>query len=255
MQKIIVVTPTYNEKVNLDRLAAGLFAQGIPGLELLVVDDKSPDGTADYAEELRCQYDNKIHVLRRKGPRGFAASYIEGFRKAADMGAEIIVQMDADLSHQPKYLQGMIDLVNRGQFDMVIGSRYIPGGGVDVKWPWFRKFLSGFANRVYTPTILDMPINDATGGFRAWRADALIALELDRVQSNGYVFMVEMAYRAHRLGYRIGETPIYFPDRQYGNSKMKSSIAIEAAARVWQIRKRYSTLTPAHRKVWRAEPA
>jgi dolichol-phosphate mannosyltransferase len=248
MQKIFVVSPTYNERENLPRLAAGLFGLDMPGLELLVVDDNSPDGTADVAEELRAQYDEKVHVLRRKGPRGFAASYFDGFRLAAKMGADLIIQMDADLSHMPKHLAEMVDMLNRGQYDVVIGSRYIAGGGVDVDWPWHRKFLSGFANQVYTSTILGTHIHDMTSGFRVWRTETLLDLDIDRVQSNGYVFGVEMVYAAYRLGYRIGESPIYFPDRQYGNSKMSSSIALEAAMRVWQILFRYRHLTPAMRK-------
>ncbi|QPC84290.1 polyprenol monophosphomannose synthase [Phototrophicus methaneseepsis] len=254
MQKIFVVSPTYNERDNLPRLAAGLFALDNPGLEILVVDDNSPDGTAEVAEELREKYDEKVHVLRRKGPRGFAASYFDGFRLAAKMGADLIVQMDADLSHMPRHLAEMLDMLNRGNYDVVIGSRYVSGGGVDVDWPWHRKFLSGFANQVYTPAILSIPIHDTTSGFRVWRTESLMDMDIDRVQSNGYVFGVEMIYAAYRMGYRIGESPIYFPDRQYGNSKMSSSIAIEAALRVWQILFRYRRLTPAMRKKRFAPP-
>jgi len=245
--QIMVVSPTYNERENVPRLAAGLFALDIPNLRLLIVDDNSPDGTADVAEQLSAQYGGRIHVLRRTGPKGFAVSYLDGFQEAARLGADVIVQMDADLSHQPKHLPEMLAKLRQG-YDVVIGSRYVPGGGVDVNWSPYRKFLSAWANRVYTPTLLRMPISDATSGYRAWRTDALLSLNVETIHANGYVFLVELIYVAYKLGCRIGESPIYFPDRQHGDSKMSSRIALEAALRVWQILWRYRHLTPAHRK-------
>jgi dolichol-phosphate mannosyltransferase len=172
-------------------------------------------------------------------------AYIAGFKRAIELGADVVIQMDADFSHQPKYLPELIEQIKT--HDLVLGSRFVTGGSVDDKWSAYRKLLSWWANRIYTPTILGMPIYDATGGFKAWRRDTLIGMDIDRVQSNGYVFQVEMSYVAHKLGYKIGEIPIYFPDRQYGTSKMDSSVAIEAALRVWQLLWHYRSLNPSMR--------
>lgn len=245
--KIIIVMPTYNEAENLPLMAAELFALGIEGLELLVSDDNSPDGTWRLAEELGPQYGGRVHVLRRMHNRGFGPAYVDGMKKALSMGADYVMQMDADFSHQPRYIPQMI-AAGAGA-DLVIGSRYAPGGGVDESWGPWRKFLSWWANRVYLPTILGLSVRDATGGFRLWRRDAITALDLDRVNSSGYVFLVELAYIAHRLGLRIAEVPIYFPDRVHGESKMDLSIGMEAALRVWQIRFRHQHLTAADRRV------
>lgn len=244
-QSVMIVLPTYNERENLPRIIEALFALDIPHLQLLVVDDGSPDGTGQIADQLRQDYDKRVHVLHRTTKNGLGPAYIAGFKHAIELGAEIIIQMDADFSHQPRYIPEMLEKIR--QHDLVIGSRYIAGGGVDPSWHPYRKLLSWWANRVYTPSILRVPISDATGGFKAWRRETLIGMDIDRVQSNGYVFQVEMSYVAHRLGYRIGEVPIYFPDRQVGESKMDSSIALEAALSVWQLLWHYRGLTPAQR--------
>lgn len=239
-----IVLPTYNESENIVRLAPALFDLGVADLHVLVVDDNSPDGTGQIVETLaeQAEYAGRLHVLHRPEKQGLAPAYIQGFTKALSMGADYVIQMDADLSHQPKYIPGLLRQAR--EYDIVIGSRYADGGSVDAGWGPLRKLLSWWANRVYTPTILRIPIRDATGGFRIYRRDALIGMDMDRVKANGYVFMVEMIYVAYRLGYRIGEIPIHFPDRRHGASKMSSAIALEAALRVWQIKLRHRHLRP-----------
>ncbi|XWX04153.1 polyprenol monophosphomannose synthase [Aggregatilineales bacterium SYSU G02658] len=245
MVGMMVVVPTYNERENLPNFVAALFDLGIDDLEILVVDDNSPDGTGALAEALRAQYNARLHVLHRPKKEGLGPAYLAGFRHALALGAQTIVQMDADFSHQPHYLHTMRTMI--ADYDLVLGSRFMKGGGVDESWSLYRKALSLWANRVYTPLILRLPVADATGGFKIWRRETLIGLNLDRIRSNGYVFQVEMTYVAHRLGYRIGEFPIYFPDRKAGSSKMSSKVALEAALRVWQILARHAHLSPKDR--------
>lgn len=244
--RLMVVMPTYNEKENLPLITEALFKLNLPRLEILVVDDNSPDGTGQLAEALRVQYDKRLYVLHRQQKQGLGPAYVAGFRHAMTLGAEIIVQMDADFSHQPKHVPEMLAALQQGH-DMVLGSRFVRGGGVAQNWGVHRKLLSWWANRIYTPTILRMPIYDATGGFRMWRRETLLGMDLARIQSNGYVFQVEMVYVAYKLGYRIAEIPIYFPDREHGTSKMSSGIALEAARRVWDIRHRHHHLSVADR--------
>lgn len=245
MPKTIIVLPTYNEKENLPRIVEAIFALNIIDLEILVVDDNSPDGTGQLADDLRAQYDNHVHVLHRTDKAGLGPAYLAGFKQALQLDADVIIQMDADFSHQPKYLPQILEQIE--SHDLVLGSRFADGGSVDEKWSAYRKLLSWWANRVYTPTILGMPIYDATGGFKAWRRETLIGMDIDRVQSNGYVFQVEMNYVAYKLGYKIKEIPIHFPDRQIGTSKMDSSVALEAAVRVWDLLLRYRSLNPSMR--------
>jgi dolichol-phosphate mannosyltransferase len=154
--------------------------------------------------------------------------------------------MDCDFSHQPKYIPELLKAIEGN--DMVLGSRFAKGGSVDENWSFYRKLLTWFANRVYTPTILGIPVRDATGGYRIWQRNTLIGLDLNRIRSNGYVFQVEMAYVTSRLGFRVAEIPIYFPDRELGESKMDIRIQIEAAMRVWQVRQRHRNLTPQMRQ-------
>ncbi len=228
--KITVVIPTYNEAENLPRLAAALFALPLPDLTLLVVDDNSPDGTGQIAEELSQQYSNRIHVMHRSGKLGLGSAYIQGFERALTLGADALAQMDADFSHEPEKLVEMASALEG--VDAVIGSRYVPGGKLDESWPFWRKALSGFGN-FYARIILNLPVRDATGGFRLWRRETLRRMPLERVKSNGYVFQVEMAYVASLLGFRFKEIPIYFADRRWGESKMSFRIQVEAAFRVW----------------------
>lgn len=246
--KVVVVLPTYNERENVARIVPALFDLEIPNFHLLIVDDNSPDGTGQIAEELRDEaaYRGKIKVLHREQKQGLGPAYIQGFKRALSLGADLVMQMDADLSHQPKYIPKLLETARR--FDIVIGSRYTAGGSVDEGWGPLRKLLSWWANRVYTPAILNVPIRDATGGFRVYQRDCLIGMNLNQIKANGYVFMVELVFVAHQLGYRIGEIPIHFPDRQYGDSKMSGAIAIEAALRVWQIKLRHRALKPSDRR-------
>ena len=246
--KLIIVLPTYNERENIGHIVPALFALNIPNFHVLIVDDNSPDGTGEVAEELAGQadYAGKLNILHREEKQGLGPAYIQGFKYALALGADLVIQMDADLSHQPKYIPKLLEKAR--DYDIVIGSRYAAGGSVDEGWGPLRKLLSWWANRAYTPSILRIPIRDATGGFRIYRRDCLIGMDLDKVKANGYVFMVELAFVAHRLDYKIGEIPIHFPDRQHGNSKMSSTIAFEAALRVWQIKFRHRWLKPSDRR-------
>ena len=246
MPKTVVVLPTYNEIDNLPRMVEALRALGLANLSILIVDDNSPDGTGQLADELAEQYPDEVFVLHRAAKEGLGAAYVAGFKRAVQMNPDYIVQMDCDFSHQPHYVPQLIEAA--ADCDFVIGSRYMRGGGVDESWSFYRKALSWFANRVYVPALLGVPITDATGGFKLWRRATLIGLDLDRVRSNGYVFQVEMSYIACRLGYKVREIPIYFPDRQHGHSKMDSNIAIEAALRVWQVIFRHRGLNPKKRR-------
>ncbi|MGD0612512.1 MAG: polyprenol monophosphomannose synthase [Anaerolineales bacterium] len=229
--RLVVVIPTYNEADNLGRLVTALFALPLD-LRLLVVDDNSPDGTGRVADELAAKYPGRIQVLHRAGKLGFSTAYLQGFQAALLGGAEAVVQIDADLSHDPSVLPAMVDRLQN--CDVVLGSRYVPGGSVDERWSFWRKGLSTWAN-FYARTILGIPARDVTGGYRLWRREALERMPLDRIQANGYVFQVEMLYLAYCMGCRFGEVPIYFADRRWGKSKMSFKIQIEAAFRVWQV--------------------
>lgn len=246
--KVIVVLPTYNESENIVRIVPALLELAIPDLHILVVDDNSPDGTGRLAEDLarQSEYSGRINVLHRPKKEGLGPAYIQGFKRALALGADLVIQMDADLSHQPKYMPQLLERVR--SYDIVIGSRYEKGGSVDDSWGPLRKLLSWWANRVYTPTILRIPVKDATGGYRVYRRDCLIGMNMDKIKANGYVFMVEMIFVAHKLGYKICEIPIHFPDRQHGTSKMSTTVAAEAALRVWQIMFRHRGLTPSKRR-------
>jgi dolichol-phosphate mannosyltransferase len=246
MPKTCIVLPTYNERENLPLMVDALFALGIPDLSILVVDDNSPDGTGAVADALAAQHPSQVHVLHRTEKSGLGPAYIAGFKKALALGADYIIQMDCDFSHQPKYIPELLKAIKSS--NVVIASRFVKGGSVDESWSPYRKLLSWFANRVYTPLILGIPVYDATGGYRIWRRDTLIGLDLERVRSNGYVFQVEMAYVASRLGFRVTELPIHFPDRARGESKMDFRIQLEAAIRVWQVMGRHHSLRPAMRR-------
>ena len=235
--QITVVVPTYNEAESLPELVAGLRSLPL-ALSLLVVDDNSPDGTGQLARRLAAS-DASFHVLQRKAKEGLRSAYLDGFRLALAGGAEAILQMDADLSHDPQRIPAMIDRLQTA--DMVLGSRYVPGGSVDRDWPRWRRALSAFGN-LYARTILGMPSTDVTTGFRLWRRATLEGMPLNRIQSNGYVFLVEMAYLAHCLQYRIGEIPIHFAERRHGSSKMSLGIQAEAALRIWQVMWQYRDL-------------
>ena len=241
---ITIVIPTYNEAENLPRLVSALLALPLPDLRILVVDDNSPDGTGQLAEQLGQQHPGKISVIHRAGKMGLGTAYIAGFKQALADGAEAILQMDADFSHPVDKIPTMA--LALASHDIVIGSRYISGGSVDENWPLWRKFLSGFGN-FYARTLLGLHIRDVTGGFRLWSAAALKAMPLDRVRSSGYVFQVEMGYVASRMGFTFAEIPIYFADRRWGKSKMNFRIQLEAALRTWSLLGMYRDLTPSRK--------
>ncbi len=229
--RITVVTPTYNEAENLPKLVSALFSLPLD-LHLLVVDDNSPDGTGKIAEELAREFPGRIEVLHRPGKMGLRSAYLNGFQKILDGSAQVIVQMDADFSHDPSALVDMAKLLET--CDVVLGSRYTKGGAVDERWPAWRKSLSAFGN-FYARSILGLPLHDVTTGYRMWRSETLNQMPFERIQSSGYVFLVEMAYLAHCLEFKIGESPIYFADRRWGKSKMSFKIQLEAALRIWQV--------------------
>jgi dolichol-phosphate mannosyltransferase len=241
MTQLTIVIPTYNEADNLQALIEALWRLSIPDLKLLIVDDNSPDGTGEIADSLASSYPDRLFVLHREGKLGLGSAYIQGFTTALAAGAEAIGQMDADFSHSPTYLPEFLTKLN--SCDAVIGSRYIPGGSLDERWGIGRVFLSWFGN-FYARSILRLPIRDTTGGFRVWKAQTLASMPLDRIRSSGYVFQVEMAYTAHRLGFRLHESPIHFEDRRIGQSKMSFRIQVEAAIRVWLLPYLYRDLRP-----------
>ncbi len=225
----LVVVPTYNELANLPVLTAGLMEQ--PNLRLLVVDDQSPDGTGRLADQLASEHSGRIRVLHRTGHRGLGRSYVDGLREALREPVDVICQMDADLSHDPAQLPALIAAADES--DVVIGSRYVPGGRI-VNWPLRRRLLSRFAN-AYVRTVTRLVVRDCTSGYRCWRRDALASLPLDRLTSDGYAFLVEMLYVAARRGCRVSEVPITFVERRLGESKLSSGVVIESAIAPWRI--------------------
>jgi dolichol-phosphate mannosyltransferase len=226
---IVVVVPTYNEKDNLPILAEGILAH--PGFRLLVVDDSSPDGTGDVAENLARTYPGRVEVIHRTGPRGLGRSYVDGLQRAIESGADLIFQMDADLSHNPEHLPALAAAADH--YDMVIGSRYLTGVSV-VNWPLHRLFLSAFANR-YVRAVTRISATDCTSGFRCWRREALQRLPLNSMVSNGYAFIVEMLFEASRRGCTIGEAPIIFIERRQGQSKVSGKVLMESLIVPWRL--------------------
>ncbi|MGD9401926.1 MAG: polyprenol monophosphomannose synthase [bacterium] len=230
MSRTIVVIPTYNEKQNIEIVLERVLGAG-PDIEVVVVDDNSPDGTADLVTRAAAG-NPRLHLIRREGKQGLGTAYIAGFKYALKAGATLVMQMDADLSHDPRYIPDMLEAVR--SHDLVIGSRYIKGVNV-INWPMERLILSYMAN-VYTRVITAMPVHDATGGFKCFRREVLEAIELDEVISDGYCFQIEMNFRAWRRGFRIKEVPIVFVDRHSGTSKMSKRIIWEAIYKVWVLR-------------------
>jgi dolichol-phosphate mannosyltransferase len=229
MEKLVII-PTYNEQENISKLLDRLLA--LPyGLEVLVVDDNSPDGTGDIVAA-RMAADARIHLLRRPGKMGLGSAYVAGFRYALAQGAEYVFEMDADFSHDPVSIGEFLE--NIKDADVVLGSRYLRGVTV-VHWPLRRLILSYSAN-VYTRLITGLPVRDATGGFKCFRRRALEAVNLDQVKSDGYAFQIEMSYKIWRKGFRIVEIPITFVDRHAGVSKMNRRIVWEAVWMVWRLR-------------------
>lgn len=235
MPQSLIVVPTYNERDNVREVAARFLA-ALPGTELLFVDDNSPDGTGQILDELAAA-DPRIHVMHRAGKLGLGTAYVEGFGWGLARGYEYLFEMDADGSHDPKYLPTMLALAEDGA-DVVIGSRYVPGGGTE-NWGIGRQVISR-GGGLYARTVLGLDVRDVTAGFICWRRAALEAIELSTITSNGYSFQIEMKYRAHKKGLRLVETPIVFVDRRVGQSKMSRAIFAEALLKVWALRFRRS---------------
>jgi len=231
MPQSLIVIPTYNEVDNVRGIARDFLA-ALPGTELLFVDDNSPDGTGAVLDELAAA-EPRIHVMHRAGKLGLGTAYVEGFGWGLARGYEYLFEMDADGSHDPKYLRGMLALAEDGA-DLVVGSRYVPGGGTE-NWGLGRKVISR-GGSLYARTILGVDVRDVTAGFVCWRRGALEAIDLATITSNGYSFQIEMKYRAFKKGLRIVETPITFVDRRVGQSKMSRAIVAEALLKVWALR-------------------
>jgi dolichol-phosphate mannosyltransferase len=222
MQKTLVIIPTYNERENLERIIPAVLAQGA-GIEVLVVDDHSPDGTGELADNIQ-KNDRRVHVLHREGKLGLGTAYVAGFHWGLERDYQLFMEMDADFSHDPNAIPNFLEAAR--DFDLVLGTRY-KGGVRVVDWPLSRLLLSTTAAR-YVRLITGLPVTDPTGGFKCFRRCVLDAIELDAIHSNGYSFQIEMSYRAWMLGFRVGEVPITFVDRREGESKISQGIVREA---------------------------
>jgi dolichol-phosphate mannosyltransferase len=226
----LVIIPTYNERENIPALLPRVLEY--PELSVLVVDDGSPDGTGDLVAA-EVEHNPRVHLIRRAGKQGLGTAYVAGFRYALARGADFVFEMDADFSHDPRYLPDLLHTAETA-YDLVIGSRYVAGGGT-TDWGLGRQMISRGGN-LYARLILGLPLSDMTGGYRCYRRQALEAINLDRIRSNGYSFQIEMAYRVHQAGLRVGEVPIIFPDRRVGASKMSKHIVFEALLNVVKLR-------------------
>lgn len=229
-ERALVIIPTYNERVNLPIIVPQVLEQD-PRLEVLVVDDNSPDGTGGLADELAAA-DARVHVLHRPSKEGLGRAYLAGFRWALEREYDLVLEMDADRSHDPKYLPALLAATEEAE--VVIGSRYKNGVNV-INWPMSRLLLSYFANK-YAHWVTGLPLSDATGGFKCFRSVVLRSIDLDAVKSNGYAFQIEMSFRAWKKGFRLAEVPIVFTDRVEGHSKMSKRIVREAVWMVWWLR-------------------
>lgn len=231
MAKSLIVVPTYNERDNVRGIAERLLA-ALPTTDLLFVDDNSPDGTGGLLDEMAAAQP-RIHVMHRAGKLGLGTAYIEGFQWGLARDYDYLFEMDADGSHDPKYLPTMLALAEDGA-DVVVGSRYVPGGGT-ANWGLGRRIISR-GGGLYARTVLGVDVRDLTAGFICWRRSALEAIDLQTITSNGYSFQIEMKYRALQRGLRLVETPIVFEDRRVGQSKMSRAIFVEALLKVWALR-------------------
>ncbi len=230
--RILVVTPTYNEAENVRKHVEAVLARPARP-DVLVVDDGSPDGTADIVRALAGEHPGRVELLERSGKLGLGTAYVAGFKRALAQGRwDVIVQMDVDGSHDPRAIDDL--LASMSGADLVIGSRYVAGGQVE-NWPWSRRTVSWIGN-LYARTVLRTPLRDLTGGFKAWRTDLLDRLDVDSFAANGYGYQIETTYRALQAGARVVEVPITFRDRELGESKMNTGIAVEAVTAVWRIR-------------------
>ena len=229
--RALVVVPTYNERENLERLVAQIIEQD-ERLEILVIDDASPDGTGDIADRIAAR-EPRLHVLHRPGKLGLGTAYLDGFRWGLARDYDVLFEMDADFSHDPGHLPQFLEAIE--EYDVVLGSRYLHGRVTVINWPIPRLILSYGAN-VYARLVTGLPVADATGGFKCFRRNVLGSIELSRVESEGYAFQIEMSFRAWRKGWRIAEIPIVFVDRTAGESKMSKRIMWEAVWKVWKLR-------------------
>lgn len=228
--KTVICLPTYNELENLPLMVEAIFAV-VAEVHILVIDDNSPDGTGKLADELASR-DARVHVLHREKKQGLGRAYVAGFQWALARDYELIFEMDCDFSHPPRFLPEFLE--KAGTCDMVLGSRYIPGGATE-DWDWRRRAISKGGN-TYARMILGLPYKDLTGGFKCFHRKVLAALPLDEIVSGGYVFQIEMTWRAVLHGFSVGEVPIHFPDRTRGQSKMSGAIVREAIVNVWKLR-------------------
>jgi dolichol-phosphate mannosyltransferase len=228
--KALVIIPTYNERENIEAMVPAVLEKD-PCLNVLIVDDNSPDGTGRIADSMS-QANGRVSVIHRPGKLGLGTAYITGFRFALEKKYDLVFEMDCDFSHDPKYIPDFLRAAKEA--DLVLGSRYISGVNV-VNWPISRLLLSYYAN-VYSRIVTGLPVRDATGGFKCFRRQVLEAIDLDRVKSNGYSFQIEMSFRAWKKGFKIKEIPIIFEDRKVGQSKMSKSIVREAIWMVWRLR-------------------
>jgi dolichol-phosphate mannosyltransferase len=229
-RRAVVCLPTYDERENLEAILSAILAAA-PEVDVLVIDDNSPDGTGQLADACAAR-EPRVKVLHRAGKQGLGKAYLAGFAWALERGYGLVLEMDADFSHDPKYLPVM--LANAKDADLVLGSRYVPGGGT-VNWGLGRKILSR-GGSLYARTILGVRVRDLTGGFKCFRREVLEAIDLGSVACSGYAFQIELTYRALRRGFTVAEVPIVFADRQVGNSKMSKRIVLEAIKKVWAIR-------------------
>jgi len=230
MPKILIVTPTYNEADNIEQFTAKVLSQG-SGIEILIVDDNSPDKTGDIVAQMM-KTNSSIHLIRRAGKMGLGTAYVEGFRYAIAGGYEYVLEMDADFSHNPDEIPNFLKRME--ECDLVVGSRYTNGVRV-LNWP-IRRLLLSYSANVYTRIVTGMPLKDATGGFKCFKRKVLEAIDLNEVRSNGYAFQIEMTFKAWSKGFKVCEHPIIFMDRRYGVSKMSKKIVYEAVFMVWKLK-------------------
>jgi dolichol-phosphate mannosyltransferase len=241
--KTLIVIPTYNECGNIQPLVQDVL-RSVPSVDLLIIDDNSPDGTGALADELHDQ-NPQVSVMHRPGKQGLGTAYVRGFQYALEHGYDFVFEMDADFSHDPKYLPAFLQAAQGPEAaDLVIGSRYVPGGDTP-NWSALRKFISGGGN-IFARAVLGIPIHDCTSGYRCYRTAALASLNLDKVHSQGYAFQVEMAYAMWQSGYRLREVPIVFEDRRVGQSKMSRTIFLEGFTWVAKTRVRGSPVARSH---------
>lgn len=230
-QKIFIILPTYNEKENISRLIKELFELNLPPLNILVVDDNSPDGTGKIVEDLKARYNN-LDILHRQKKMGLGRAYIDAFRIVLAKGADIIIHMDVDFSHDPKYLKDLLTKIQ--DYDLVLGSRYVKGGGI-ANWNHLRRLISRLGN-LYAQLVLNLPVKDLTGGFKCYRRHALESINLDELSSIGFSFMIETTYKTYQRGFVIKEIPIIFTERRLGKSKFNLKIIFESFFKVLALR-------------------